>query len=221
MASKKKKSKKQTSKREPEICTFKPGDRVQVKTGDLANELGYVRFVGKVKDKDNLFVGVELDEARGKHDGEVKSVRYFKTAENHAYMAPFNKFQHFKANEISMNWNNMVQLITTYWFRTNISNNDDDESKNEDNDNNLTEEALKCIISFSELLRFQNVYGVGNNEYGELGLSEIKERLKFTKMKVKDIERVYCSDGTFFMIRGDEQNNHILSAGKCKFYHIL
>ena len=111
-----------------------------------------------------------------------------------------------------MNWDNMVELISTYWFRTEYQQN-----YNNDNENEIApkfiEDGLKLVISYGQLLRFQNVYGVGNNEYGELGLSEIKEKLKFVKMKVKDIERVYCADGNFFMIRGDEQNNHVLSAG--------
>eukprot|EP01084_Bolivina_argentea_P240352 403820_1 len=198
--SSKKKSK--SKKNNLETCPFKPGDRVQVTTGDLANELGCVRFVGKVQGKDNIFVGCELDEPRGKHDGAVKSVRYFKTAENHGYMAPYTKFQHFEEKKISLNWNKTVEIITIFWFRTECKSNDDDYNG-----------FLKQIINYCSLLRYQFVYGVGNNEYGELGLSSIGEKLKFVKMKVKDIERIYSSDGNFFMIRGDEMNNHILSAG--------
>ena len=206
MSAKKGKGKKKGSAE----CTFKPGDRVQVKTGDLANELGYVRFVGAVENKTGIFVGVELDEARGKHDGKIKFTRYFKTAENHGYMAPFEKFQYFEANEISLNWNNVVQIIAINWIRSAFCT----ESKDEMEDKYISD-GLEWIIKYSQLLRFQNVYGVGNNEYGELGLSEIKERLKFTKLKVKDIERAYASDGNFFMVRGADKDNHVLSAGIC------
>eukprot|EP01083_Nonionella_stella_P011232 31916_1 len=185
-------------------CTFKIGDRIQVIAGDLANELGYVRFIGKVQGKNTVFVGCELDEPRGKHDGEVKSVRYFKTAERHGYMAPFAKFQHFEANKIALNWDKKVEIITTHWFRTEYK---------PDDDTTFTDDGLQWIIQYGTLLRFQQIYGIGNNEYGELGFSDIKERLKFTKIKVKDIERAYASDGCFFMVRGDEQNNHILAAG--------
>ena len=193
------------TKKISEKCTFKPGDRVEVTVGDLANELGYVRFVGTVKGKETVFVGCELDEARGKHDGLVKAVQYFKTAEKHGYMAPFNKFQYFEENKISLNWSNTVSLIALHWFRTECK---------ECNESELKDSELQLIIvEYGTLLRFQNVYAIGNNEYGEFGLSEMKERLKFTKLKIKDIERGYANDGNFYLVRGDEQNNHVLSAG--------
>ena len=70
---------------------------------------------------------------------------------------------------------------------------------------------FEFVIGFQWI---QHIYGCGNNEYGELGFGEVKKKMKFTKLKkVADIERVYAIDGAFFFVRGDEQNNHILTAG--------
>ena len=38
---------------------------------------GVVRFVGATQFKEGDWVGIELDHARGRHDGEVAGVRYF------------------------------------------------------------------------------------------------------------------------------------------------
>ena len=48
--------------------------------------LGYgtVRYIGKISSKIGIFAGIELDEARGKHDGRVFNVRYFQTEPKHA-----------------------------------------------------------------------------------------------------------------------------------------
>lgn len=49
--------------------------------------LGTVRFVGGVSYAKGEFVGVELDEAVGKNDGQVKGVRYFTCPKNHGLLA--------------------------------------------------------------------------------------------------------------------------------------
>ena len=46
--------------------------RVEGKAG-----LGCVRFAGKVAFADGMWLGVEMDEAEGKHDGVIGDVRYF------------------------------------------------------------------------------------------------------------------------------------------------
>jgi len=50
------------------------GDRVKLKDGLL----GVVRFMGEIKGKKGVFYGVELDDAKGKNDGSVNKVAYFK-----------------------------------------------------------------------------------------------------------------------------------------------
>ncbi|XP_055339775.1 CAP-Gly domain-containing linker protein 1-like isoform X2 [Paramacrobiotus metropolitanus] len=66
---------------------MKVGDRVWL-SGDRA---GIVRFVGKPHFQDGIWVGVELDEAKGKNDGSVEGKRYFTCPANHGVMAPIAK----------------------------------------------------------------------------------------------------------------------------------
>eukprot|EP01084_Bolivina_argentea_P312906 541778_1 len=75
---------------------FEKEDRVKVTSGKLKGKKGYVRYVGTVASKDDMiFVGVELDEPNGKHDGKVKGKRYFKCRDKHGYMAPHETFELF------------------------------------------------------------------------------------------------------------------------------
>eukprot|EP01084_Bolivina_argentea_P173558 300631_1 len=45
---------------------------------------GTIRYIGRISSKIGIFAGIELDEAKGKHDGRVFNVRYFQTEPNHA-----------------------------------------------------------------------------------------------------------------------------------------
>lgn len=53
------------------------GDRVKLKKDD---NVGVVRFIGEIKGKKGIFYGVELDDAKGKNNGSVDKVKYFKCA---------------------------------------------------------------------------------------------------------------------------------------------
>eukprot|EP00483_Globobulimina_turgida_P001058 UN01060 len=55
------------------------GDRVKLKKDNL---LGIVRFVGEIQSKKGIFYGVELDDAKGKNNGSVGKVAYFKCKKN-------------------------------------------------------------------------------------------------------------------------------------------
>ena len=44
------------------------------------NLVGVVRFIGEIKGKKGVFYGVELDEAKGKNNGSVNKIPYFKCA---------------------------------------------------------------------------------------------------------------------------------------------
>ncbi|CAF0888426.1 unnamed protein product [Adineta steineri] len=52
---------------------------------------GTLRYIGVVKFAQGIFCGVELDEPDGKHDGEVKDVRYFQCPSNHGVFVPHDK----------------------------------------------------------------------------------------------------------------------------------
>ncbi|MQM04348.1 hypothetical protein Taro_037142 [Colocasia esculenta] len=68
-----------------ELCTnFKIGDRCEIQPGE---KRGVVKFVGKGETlAPGFWVGVELDEPLGKHDGTVKGKRYFECPPQHGLL---------------------------------------------------------------------------------------------------------------------------------------
>ncbi|CAF3996248.1 unnamed protein product [Rotaria magnacalcarata] len=67
--------------------TLSVGNRV------LVNGLktGILRYIGTVKFATGSFCGVELDQPEGKHDGQIKDVRYFQCRPNHGVFVPSDK----------------------------------------------------------------------------------------------------------------------------------
>ena len=57
----------------PELCEYQVGQSVELSDGRTAT----VRFAGSTHFAAGEWVGVELDEATGKNDGEVQGQRYF------------------------------------------------------------------------------------------------------------------------------------------------
>ena len=56
---------------------FKVGQEVMVNTKDIPNKRGVVRFIGKIEGKNDEYIGVELEEACGKNNGEHDGKSYF------------------------------------------------------------------------------------------------------------------------------------------------
>ncbi|XP_061181591.1 uncharacterized protein LOC133190140 [Saccostrea echinata] len=53
---------------------------------------GIVKYVGRLKDRDGIYIGVELDsEGDGKHDGMLEGVRYFKCKPSKGIFIKFDK----------------------------------------------------------------------------------------------------------------------------------
>ncbi|XP_062601476.1 tripartite motif-containing protein 55-like isoform X2 [Saccostrea cucullata] len=53
---------------------------------------GIVKYAGRLKDRDGIYIGVELDsEGDGKHDGMIEGVRYFKCKHNKGMFIKFDK----------------------------------------------------------------------------------------------------------------------------------
>ena len=63
------------------------GDKVEMTNG----ETGIVKYIGNIHVKKGIWIGIELDEASGNHDGKIKGKRYFKTKPNHATFVKYKK----------------------------------------------------------------------------------------------------------------------------------
>ncbi|XP_060528080.1 restin homolog isoform X2 [Cylas formicarius] len=72
------------------VIDYKIGDRVIIKSGQ-GSKVGTVRFMGLTEFAGGEWVGVELDEPRGKNDGSVNGVRYFECQPNFGLFAPIAK----------------------------------------------------------------------------------------------------------------------------------
>lgn len=68
-----------------ELCkSIKVGDRCEVEPGE---KRGTVKFVGKAENvAPGFWIGVQLDEPLGKHDGMVKGQRYFECTPRHGVL---------------------------------------------------------------------------------------------------------------------------------------
>lgn len=54
--------------------------------GAAVKQRGTVRYVGEVHFREGVWVGVELDEPAGKHDGKARGRRYFQCADGHGVL---------------------------------------------------------------------------------------------------------------------------------------
>ncbi|XP_063931226.1 restin homolog isoform X2 [Zophobas morio] len=69
---------------------FKIGDRVIIKSTQ-GSKIGTVRYMGLTDFAPGEWVGVELDDPRGKNDGSVEGKRYFECRPNFGLFAPISK----------------------------------------------------------------------------------------------------------------------------------
>ncbi|XP_037067939.1 CAP-Gly domain-containing linker protein 2-like [Pollicipes pollicipes] len=68
----------------------RPGDRVAV-SSSTGRRTGTVCYVGRTEFADGVWVGMTLDEARGRNDGSVAGKRYFDCRPNHGLFAPLHR----------------------------------------------------------------------------------------------------------------------------------
>ncbi|XP_028143032.1 restin homolog isoform X3 [Diabrotica virgifera virgifera] len=72
------------------VIDFKIGDRVIIKSSQ-GSKVGTVRYMGITEFAAGEWVGVELDDPRGKNDGSVNGKRYFECRPNFGLFAPITK----------------------------------------------------------------------------------------------------------------------------------
>eukprot|EP01084_Bolivina_argentea_P307899 532252_1 len=65
------------------------GDQIETTNGRLGN----VRYIGNIDVKKGIWIGVELNEPTGNHNGTLKGKQYFKTAPNHATFIKHKKIK--------------------------------------------------------------------------------------------------------------------------------
>eukprot|EP01083_Nonionella_stella_P074515 202177_1 len=73
----------------PPVDTVNIGDQIELTNG----RLGTVRYVGNIEIKKGIWVGVELNDPSGNHDGALKGKRYFKTEPHHATFVKYKKIK--------------------------------------------------------------------------------------------------------------------------------
>ena len=74
------------------------GDRCEVVT-DGCRGNGTVGFAGTVDGKDGFWLGVSMDEAKGRNDGSVQGRRYFECPQNHGVFVPPEKVRKIAVRE--------------------------------------------------------------------------------------------------------------------------
>eukprot|EP01084_Bolivina_argentea_P312904 541776_1 len=146
------------------LDTLRLNQRIKVKDFGF----GIIQFLGCVHFAQGLFVGVELDEPNGKHDGSYHGKRYFTTKDKHGVLVKQHRVELLDININTTNDINDINMNDDINFNDIINdinmNNDDDNNKqeqeqnnnNNNNNNNIYNERLKLIeISKLEEKQFE------------------------------------------------------------------
>ena len=114
------------------LCVASIGDRVELKKN---NQVGVVRFIGEIKNKNGIYYGIELDLNKGKNNGTLNGIKYFKCKSNYGLFVKSQSIskiickhnshlKRIKINDkikcIKTNCDGIVKFIgTPYSFKTN------------------------------------------------------------------------------------------------------
>lgn len=97
----------------PAISDLSLGMSIQVRV-EKKQVSGWIRFLGTTKFAEGDWVGVELEEPRGKNDGSVKDQRYFTCEEAHGlFVRPANVDVKRKARKTAQAQQDMKNLKRT------------------------------------------------------------------------------------------------------------
>lgn len=66
--------------------TIQINDRIKINKGKLC---GVIRYIGKVKNKEGTWIGLELEEPKGSNNGTINGEKYFTCAPNHGMFVKY------------------------------------------------------------------------------------------------------------------------------------
>ncbi|XP_054706683.1 uncharacterized protein LOC129216490 [Uloborus diversus] len=169
--------------------SFEIGDRVRVLGKDAT---GKVAYVGKIHTARGLWIGVSLDEPKGRINGTVDGRRYFKCERNHGVFVRSCELEedcpenNKKTNKSSKNYPN-------YLRNTAKKRQDDDIFRtkcNKDHD-------VKQTVTKQEIpsIRSQNVKARASNKCRELkkhDSEDVEEKLQLTQGLLQEMSKKYC-----------------------------
>lgn len=73
---------------------------VIVTTNSVKNKRGYIKFIGKTKFNNGIWIGVELEDSVGKNDGSVDNISYFTCPKNKGVFVRHDKLSQVKNRDI-------------------------------------------------------------------------------------------------------------------------
>eukprot|EP01084_Bolivina_argentea_P034330 63535_1 len=149
------------------LDTLRLNQRIKVK------DYGYgsIQFLGCVHFAQGLFVGVELDEAKGKHDGSYHGKRYFTAKDKHGVLVKQHKVELLDIEDTtvtSQNNNNDSFSIINSMDLSKFADElfaDDNELNNEDNGSDETDNNEEMNERLNELQRSNQALNHKIEEY--------------------------------------------------------
>lgn len=158
-------------------------DRITLKN----NMHGVVRYIGPVSGRNEEWVGIELDEAKGSNNGTVNGTRYFYCQEKHGLFVKYEKLTR-KMKNVDESLGFSQSIIS------NIADTINEDCRNEKTSEKISifdDEAIRDKNDTSNLIEENRTYKelleTAIRRYSE-ALSTIKDHLKILQSKIESIK---------------------------------
>ncbi|KAF9762613.1 Tubulin-specific chaperone E [Nosema granulosis] len=186
------------------------GERIKTKEGMIAT----IKYIGNIDDKEGLWVGLELDSPKGKHNGSLNGKMYFECPDKHGIFVRYEKLNSM-LNTPMENTPMKNSLKETPIKDNSILFRDCtikvDDIKNGTNNN------VENVIQ-------DNFYLSKINEYSKQ-LAKLKKILKSQEQEIKDLKEKHEQESKFLRnklekeIQRTKEANKKLSNTKKDFLH--